>query len=296
MARTTIINSDPFCDVRMHNIEDSAGEKTDKYMVEMQLPDSNEYKPIPGVGVVHGNDYQLVTNSQVRDMVTETISASGLSFKPLRSTNSDTRSHIYWNGRRFSQKWYCPDANIPAPGGSSMMLGLEAINSYDGSCKVGLAFFAMHVVCSNQFYSNNILGRPFEFVHVNRGGELEDDIDDALDQIKLKASSFSQITPYLNRLKAAEVRDFDDFLQIRRCIKDETGCEIRDKQLLDELSGHGVTANLGLTGVKYNNPSSFWNIANAYTAITTHAVGGPRGSDQSSRVLDWLINEATNRV
>jgi hypothetical protein len=289
---TEIINPDPFCDVRLTNIKNQ-GRATDKFMIEVQKPESEEFVELPGVGTVHSADYKLVTNKQVNDMAQQVMSETGMEFRPINSFGNGHSEPRYWNGRRFSSKWFTKDVTFDMPGTSSAMaMGVEVTNSYDGSCKVGLAFFALHLICSNQFYTHNMLGRPFEFQHVNRGGNLEDDISTAMEQIKTKASTFGSLAPVMKGLMDTHVKGFDGFLKLRQELTADTGCQFRDKQLLDELSGRGVTQDLGIE-LQYKNPSSYWDIANAYTAVTTHAVGGPRGSDQSARVVDWLIGHRT---
>ena len=292
MSKIEIVNPDPFCDVRLENIE-HAGRKTDKYLIALQDPETPTlFREIPGVGTVHSADYSLVSNKQVHDMAAKVIDESGLTFEPVPTWGEGHSQNLYWNGRRFSEKWFCKDTAVAVPGGSSMMLGMEVTNSYDGSAKVGLAFFAMHVACSNQFYSNNMLGCPFEFQHVNHGGHLDQDIGDAMFQIQEKAKNFSKIAPNIKKLQGAHVESFEDFLALRRELSTTTGVEVRDRQLLDELSGDGITAELKMKDVKYNDPSSLWDISNAYTAVTTHLVGGPRGSDHSQRVVDFLLKKA----
>jgi hypothetical protein len=171
------------------------------------------------------------------------------------------------------------------------MLGLEARNSYDGSCKVSLGFFAMHVACSNQFVSNKLLGEPFVFPH-QQSGRIDEDFGTALDTIRDRAALFGQAALQLQELNHAHVESFGDFLKLRKECQNETGVDFRDRALLDELSGCGSTHKLGID-VKgaYGHPDSYWAIANAYTAITTHDVGGMRGSDQSSRVLNFLLGK-----
>jgi hypothetical protein len=283
-----IINRDPFCDVRLQQIE-NRGKKTDKFMIEMMDPETNEFREVPGVGTVHSAGYKLVTNKQVRDMAQKVMQDSGLAFKPL------PHQHMFWSGRRYAEKWYSPTVGLPVKGGSQMMLGVEISNSYDGSAKIGLSFFAMHAVCSNQFYGRNLMGDPFELQHSNRGGNLDDDIQDALNQINFKAANFAKIAPHINLLADTHVSSFDDFLGFRRELCQSTGVEFRDKQILDELSGCGITKELGLAEVKYADPSSYWDISNAYTAVTTHSVGGPRGADHCGQVIDWITARAAEK-
>ena len=293
MAKIEMINEDPFCPVQLENIQHN-GRETDKHMIAMQLPgEEEEFVPIPGVGTVHSADYKLVTNRQVHDMAMQVMEKTGINLRPLPSQSGGKSSRVYWNGRRYSEKWYCEDTSVDVPGGSAMRLGVEVTNSYDGSCKVGLAFFSMHMVCANQFYSSNMLGRPYEFPHVSRGGNLEDDIELAMGQIEVQATNFAKIGPNMEKLRNHTINDLGSFLKLREQIKNETRVEFRDKQLLDELTGNGITAELGMSEVKYNvDKPSYWDVANAYTAVATHVVGGPRGADQSGRVMDWLISTA----
>lgn len=295
MPKSEIVNTDPFCEVRLDQIE-HAGRKTDKYMITMFDPELNGFREIPGVGTVHSGDYRLVTNKQVHDMAVKVMDDTRMTFKPVPGFGAAGHSKsLDWTGRRFSEKWFCEDTALSIPGGSSMMLGLEVTNSYDGSAKVGLAFFAMHVACSNQFYSNLMMGRPFEFPHVNRGGELNEDINAAMSEIQNRAAGFAKIGPNMKALQGAHVASFDGFLSLRKELAVTTGVEIRDKPLLDELSGQGITTELKLKDVRYNDPSSYWDISNAYTAVTTHVVGGHRGSEQSQRVVDFLLKAALGR-
>jgi hypothetical protein len=291
MPKSEIVNPDPFCEVRLENIE-HGGRKTDKFLITLQDPETEQFREIPGVGTVHSVDYTLVTNRQVHDTALKVMHDTGMAFKPIPAFGVGHSSPIYWNGRRFSEKWFCEDTSVAVPGGSAMMMGMEITNSYDGSAMVGLAFFAMHVACSNQFYSCNLMGEPFAFPHVNRGGKLDDDIGIAMQQIQAQARDFAKIAPNMKALQKAHVKSFDDFLGMRKQLAAETGVEIRDKQLLDELSGQGITAELKMKDVRYEDPSSLWCVANAYTAVTTHCVGGPRGSDHAARVTDWLLKRS----
>ena len=82
-----------------------------------------------------------------------------------------------------------------------------------------------------------------------------------------------------------------DFLALRREMQEGTGVEFRDKQVLNELSGCGITRECGIDA-QYGDPSSYWSIANAYTAVSTHGIDGPRSSDVSARIVDWMVARA----
>jgi len=288
-ATLDIVNSDPFCAVRLDDVE-HLGRKTDKKIIVMQEQDADTFSPIPGVSTVHGDHYNLVTNRAVRDMAVEVMDKTKLEFRPVPCWGEGHSENLFWNGRRYAEKWYCPDTQQPIGKGGAMMLGLEITNSYDGSCKVGLAFFAMRLECSNQFYSNNLLGKPYELQHVNTGGDINEDMQDAFNRIKTQAGNFGKVLPAMRNLMTEHCPTFDSFLNLRKRVTQDTKLEFRDRQVLDELSGCGITQELKMQGVAYNDPSSHWDILNAYTAVTTHAVGGPRGSDMSQRVTDWFVN------
>ena len=288
-ATLQVINNDPFCAVRLDDVE-HLGRKTDKKIIVMQEQDADTFSPIPGVSTVHGDGYRLVTNRQVKDMAVEVMDKTGLEFRPIPCWGAGHNENMFWNGRRYSEKWFCPDTHAAVGKTAAMMLGLEIVNSYDGSCKVGLSFFAMRVECSNQFYSNNLLGRPYELSHANGGGDINEDMHDAFNMIKTQAGNFGRVLPAMRNLMTEHCSTFDSFLDLRKQVVNDTHLEFRDRQVLDELCGCGITNEMKMAGVKYEDPSSHWDILNAYTAVTTHAIGGPRGSDMSQRVTDWFIN------
>lgn len=293
-GRHEIINKDPYADVRLSRIYDTRGVGTDKFMVEMQSPE-DEWIPIPGTRAVHSLGYNLITNAQVRDMAHEVIDATGLDFKPIPGFGEHSRSGgTVWNGKHYLERWYTGDVTVKTPSGSDVMLGLEVRNSYDKSCSVGLAFFAMHMACANQFYSHNLFGRPFSFRHVDSGDTLGDNFQDALDGITQKASEFGKVLPHIHNLMEKRFESTQDFLELRRRLMEEAKVEFRDKHILDELTGGGITRKVGLdVGDAYGSPDSYWALANAYTAISSHIVGGLRGHDLSQRAVDFLIDEAS---
>jgi hypothetical protein len=291
-----LINPDPFCPVRLTPIR-NRGRVTDKYMIELQRPDSSEWADIAGVRAVHTANYRLVTNQQVHTMAAGVMAQTGLTFEPVPTWGNGQSKSLLWNGRHYLERWYTPDVKVATPHGSEIMLGLEVRNSYDGACKVGLAFFAMHCACGNQFYGDNILGQPYNFSHIGQSGELNGDIAGALNELQGKAEAFGRIVPTIRALTEARFGSIEDFLNLRRRLTTTTGLEFRDRQILDELDGRGVTSKLGIAvGKSYGSPDSLWALANAFTAVTTHAVGGLRGQDQSGRAVDFLVSEAKKRI
>lgn len=290
-----IINPDPFCPVRLTRMV-NRGRTTDKWFIELQKPESEDWQEVAGTKVVHSANYRLVTNAEVHRMAADVMGQTGLAFQPVPTWGGGHSKGLIWNGRYYLERWYTPDVKVQSPHGADIMLGMEVRNSYDKSCRVGLAFFAMHCACSNQFYGRNLLGEPFNFSHIGDAGELSDNVQDALATLTDKARGFGKIVPTINLLTGTSVAGMDDFLALRRKVVETTGLEFRDRQILDELSGNGITKKVGISvGEAYGSPSSFWAITNAFTAITTHQVGGLRGQDQAARFVDFMIDEAKAR-
>ena len=299
--RTTLsrVNEDPFAPVRLDNIKHD-NKVTDKFMVTIQSPDSENFVEIPGVNVVHSEGYKLVSNQEVADMAERVMSATGMNFAPVPTFGGGHSAPIFWNGRRFCQRWYTEDVKVKVPSrqvgqGSheAFALGLQIDNSYDGSAKIGFTFFGMFMLCSNQFHAATMLGEPYTCPHVNRGESLDADFDAAKTQLVARAESFAEVLPVIEGLQETRVAGLSGFLDLRQKLKTATGVDTRDRAWLDELSGDGISRQLQLPQDTYTNyPDTYWAIANAYTAITTHGVGGTRGAGQSARVLDFMIKDA----
>lgn len=297
VATTKMINGDPFCPVRLTRVE-NRGRATDKFMVEVQKEDGTEWIEIPGVKGVHSANYRLVTNRQVHDLGQAVMERTGMTFKPVPSFGGGHSKNLTWNGAAYVERWYAPEVKVKSPQGTDVLLGVEVRNSYDNSCKVGLAFFGMHMVCSNQFFSRNLFGTPFNFTHIGNEGQLDDEFDDAFANLQSKAEQFGQIAPALDALMHTRLDTLDEFLDLRRRMNEQSGLTFRDREILDELSGIGVTKRIGAVTSgygAYGDPATYWALANAVTAITTHLVGGLRGQDQSERAVDFLIAAARDK-
>jgi hypothetical protein len=274
------------------------GVATDKFYVAIQKPDSEEYTDIPGVGSVHSEDYQLITNQAVHDLAVEVINATGMTFEHVPSFGQGHSMPIFWNGQRFVERWFTRDVSVPAPNGKGMFaLGMQVENSYGGSSSVSFAFFGMHLLCSNQFHSGNMFATE-RFPHVSRtkGGDLHTDLEWAKGRLTGQASEFGKVQPQLELLQDTPVGGMQGFLDLRQRLHAETGVNTRDRQWLDELSGLGISQDVGLPMDNYSNVETYWALASAYTAVSTHAVGGFTGASQATRVVDWLLDDAEKKA
>ena len=290
--RADMINRDPFCPVHLQNVEIN-GKSTDKYVVMMQ-DEAGKPQPLAGVNAVHGADYTLVPNRQVFDMVSDVLTRAGKggsTFEPIPTFGAGHSMPTYWDGKRFSAKWYTKDVVVQGPS-HAIALGVEAINSYDGAQPVGIRFFAMHCLCANQFYLQNQLG-GFIFRHVSReaGVNLMENVNDTLGILRQQADRFIKVAGRFTELTHKRLKNFKDFLEMRALANKAFWTPSRDADVLDELNGTGITSTLGIPQHS-QDPSSFWSILNAYTAVCTHKIGGFNGSSLSDSATQFVMDRA----
>lgn len=287
-----IINTDPYADVRLEKIIHNNVE-TDKVIVEM-ADENGVYHAMKGLGGVHGESYTLVPNSQVHELVSDVLTRTGKEFKPVGSMGAASRNtHTYWDGKKWSEKWYCDSINHEI-GDSAIALGVEALNSYDGSYPVGIRFFAMHMLCANQFYTGNALG-SFIFRHMNNdaGIHLQDNINDALQLIRQQADRFLEVAPRFKALTSKHVDGMNGYLELRSTMNKDFWKSSRDCDVLDELYGNGISKQMGIKQLD-TDPTCYWNILNAYTAVSTHKVGGFNGQKASEKVTCCILDRTKN--
>lgn len=283
---STIINKDPYARVHLAPIMHD-GADTGRYLTMME-DEQGTYKPLPGLDTIHSAGYSLVPNSQVHDLVGDILTRSGREFKPMPHAPS-----VFWNGKHWSEKWYCEDISeeIQATG-STIALGVEAINSYDGAYPVQIRFFAMHLLCSNQFYASNMLGNVvFRHIRKDAGVQLQENVQDALTTLGTEADRFLRLAQYIRKLSRTHVGGLPGFLQLRSVINDGGWRTSLDAAVMDELHGHGITNSLGMQQLG-TEPTCYWNILNAYSAVSTHKIGGFNGSRASELATNCIINDS----
>ena len=289
-APTKMINRNPFCPVRLEPWK-FGKKQTDKVMVVMEN-EQGEFEPLPGVNVVHGTDYALVPNQQVYDLVGDVLTRSGHTFQPVPAWGDGHSKPIHWDGKRFSAKWFTEDLAEDI-GGSALALGVEAVNSYDGSQEVGVRFFAMHCLCSNQCYMHAALGN-FVFRHTSRdaGVQLMDNVAETIGALRGQTERFLKTVPLFRQLRDKKYGGFDGFLKFRSRANKEFWSASRDALVLDELAGEGLTRKLGIQQLPAGDRDNYWGLLNAYTAVCTHKVGGFNGADLSDNVTTLVMETA----
>lgn len=275
----------PFAPVNLAILE-HRGQPTDERRVEILDEKTGEWKALPGVSSVHSRDYRLVPNKDIYDLGENVLAKTGVPWRPLNG-----ESAIAWNGKQFVSRWATEAGLIKGPDGALMHLGFEVRNSYDGSSFAGFAFFALRIICQNQFHSRNVFGDSYDFPHIFGRRSDANDIVIAQESILRKLDTFAGALPVFDKLQNKLVGSFDDFLKLRTELSAATKVPVRDSQLFDELSGQGVLAERQLNN-GYTRPLTHWGLLNAYAAITTHAVGNVRGSEQGRAIADWFIARA----
>ena len=300
MATAEVINEDPFCDADLMPMEELDG----KYSVVRLKNSEGEWIPIPSKGAIHGDGYRFVPNSKVQQMAVDVLTRSGREFKPLPNEyNNSKASNLTWDGKKFASRWFIEDINgdiNDADNRSKLMLGVEAINSYDGSYKVGINFFAMSIMCQNQFYSQNLLG-GFTFGHYDRAGtNLDQDLDSAVELIEAQAETFGRALPKLQALTNTSLADIGNgcsmsgYLDIRNSLQGtkKPWAPSHEPHVLDELAHNGVTARMGREQTAHDR--NLWGLLNAYTAVSTHHVGGFKGAGLSQFTTDNLLQRVAS--
>ena len=287
------VNTDPFAEVQLKQIFNN-GRATDKWLTEMR-DEQGEWRELAGTGTVHSENYRLVSNRQVHDLMTAAISkvaGSGVEFNPIPAFPGSTTGPVNWTGKRFVERWYTKDVAIQPNDGGQVFLGVEARNSYDGDCKVKIGFFSMHVVCNNQFTSNHLLGQPFTLPHTTAVPDLDENIDEVIRIVASKAATFGQTLGSINKLcdfKFSSPMHRDEFLN--EC-ELKTGLVFNDRKIRLELAGRGITSQipeLNLGNKFYADPTSMYGLLQAVSAVNTHDCPGLGGAEKTSRFLDFAI-------
>ncbi len=297
MATTDMINHDPFCDVDVMPLAETGGKHG---VIRLKNQDGN-WEAIGTKGAIHGSDYRLVANSKIEQITQDILTRTGYDYKPLPTEyHNEAATNISWDGKKFASRWYIEDINGDVQDSAlntdtTIMLGCEAVNSYDGSHKVGINFYMMSMDCQNQFYSNNLLG-GFVFNHYDRkDGSLDQDMTDAVGLIGQQAETFTKALPQLQKLISTplhETNPLQGYLDIRSELQGpkRPWAPSQECHVLDELANNGITSKLNKTQTAHTQ--NLWGLLNAYTAVATHKVGGFNGANLSRYTTDNFIQRA----
>ena len=293
MARSEVINADPFCSVDIMPLEQAPQRGV------IRLKDEHgDWQPLEGVSAIHNVDsYKLVANSRVYQLAQDVLTRSGFDFDVIPENEHSKANRLAWDGRKFSAKWIIPSVSGDVSDGgtrSKLHLGVEALNSYDGSYKVGIQFYMMNMACFNQFYSGHLLG-GFVFGHYDRAGsDLDTDIQKATEMISGQAETFARALPRIQALSHTKLSNgkssLERFLEINLDTLEDIWRPTWDSHILREIHHRGITQKMGRPQVAHSH--NLWGLLNGYSAVATHVLGGFHGVGISRLVTDKFLEMA----
>jgi hypothetical protein len=277
------------------------GQGSGTFMIRLRSAETGEMTMVSQTSAVHSKGYRLIANSRVNQITQDVLTRTGMDWLPLPKYGSKSKvTDCEWDGKKFAQRFYIPEVNVDVNEGegTKLMLGVEAVNSYDGSYGVALQFFIMSMACSNQFRPGNFLG-GFNFRHHEAADQsLEADLQDASELLMQQAEKFGSIGVKVDRLlnttleEAYEEADrMSGFLAMRSSLG-KSWRPSYDSHVLDELAHQGVTHRMGRIQTSHTN--NLWGTLNAYTAVATHHIGGFNGVKVNRAVTDKFLEKVSD--
>tara|TARA_R110002110_G_scaffold115354_9_gene286096 strand:- start:595 stop:1401 length:807 start_codon:yes stop_codon:yes gene_type:complete len=159
----------------------------------------SEYKE---VGVVR-NNYLLIPNAEVKDLVDSLVSKTGWEWEVNREWS---------DGKRYVYTLMARDKTRELAVGDRVGLGLNAWNSYDGSIAFNIRFLAFRLECLNGMVSNDVF-HSFRFRHDKTSEGYEKEIEQvgemfnaADDKLEVFADSCDKLLTTVNTEDLSTIR------------------------------------------------------------------------------------------
>lgn len=249
--------SNPFAEVMLEKVQ-VAGQEVPQMAVMLR---GDTGKPV--FVASHSPDYLLVPNERASTIAMDAMTRSGLQYRPVDRV---------WNGKKFLERWRTQQS-FPFDKGE-VNLGIQVINSYDGSTTFGLSFFALYSQCLNQYHFGNLLGR-FSFRHTHQSGL---DMEDAIEQLAQAADRFGRLVPLLHDMRQAKL-NLEQFAK-------------HHEKLCGLKAGRWPISKTGeLLNTLSKEEKTLWGLSSAITHVTTHKIGGISGVRISTAACDYLSSE-----
>jgi hypothetical protein len=189
MKRLNLEELDPLAPVAKEQLQTGSGVKSSRYAIIMD-PDGLRQE----VGVV-SEDYQLIPNRIARDVALDILTRSGLSF--------EERS-LAFDGRRYRQRWVIPEFSVEPKLGDFVRLGLDVVNSYDGTTPFSLSFIAERLQCLNGMVVDFILG-AFRFRHWGENGRFKEELETAVSTLTMLGENSEKLLPGMKRMVETKI-------------------------------------------------------------------------------------------
>lgn len=248
-SREKVRPKDPFAPVRMVQLS-VAGNPVPRWAI--MADEAGEEVFIAS----HSENYSLVHNETMAQVFMDAVTRAGIKSLEFCET--------VWDGKKFAMRAFS-EVGFEINGGGALRLGIEAINSYDGSSLFGIRFFAFKAACRNQFHFRNQLG-GFTFKHSGSAYDLED----AVNQVQNGAKRFTQLLPVINRLRSSPAT-LDSLLAWH-------------KKLLEAKPSWPDSKTGDVLKRFRDEEKTAWGLLNAFTFVTTNEIRGFSGSKYSELV------------
>lgn len=233
---------DPYAPIEKRSLFTGDGMKSRGYTV--RLADQSAASGWRECGVVSDN-YLLVPNADVRDMLHEIVDRTGMRF---------THDRTVFDGKRFAYALVARDQHlVEVKPGDAVALGVMARNSYDGSERLAVTAYVHRLVCRNGMLSSSVFSRV-ALKHERRNADWE-----------------GEVVRVLSALRHAEL-GVQRFADAARSLSD---ARVTAGRLRDLRSGPLQKIPVTLWGktidrLLLNEEHSLWGLMNAITELTWH--------------------------
>ena len=184
MKRLNVDELDPLAPVAKEQLQTADGVRSSRYAVLLDPEGARQE-----VGVV-SSDYNLIPNRIARDVALYILTRSELSF--------EERS-LAFDGRRYRQRWVIPSFSVEPKPGDFVNLGLDVVNSYDGTTPFALSFIAERLQCSNGMVVDFILG-AFRFRHWGENGKFREELEHAVSSLTMLGDNLNKLLPGIKKM------------------------------------------------------------------------------------------------
>jgi len=213
-----------------------------------------EYKE---VGVVR-NNYLLIPNAEVKDLVNSLVNETGWNWEVNREWS---------DGKRYVYTLMAKDKTRTLDVGDTVGLGLNAWNSYDGSIAFNLRFLAFRLECLNGMVSNDAF-HSFKFRHDKSSEGYEKEIEQAGEMFKRADDRLDMFTDSCNKLLTT--------------VKTEDIALIR-KKYLPNVPTNTFGKIMDEFLIKDEYKTTAWDLTNAATSVLWH--------NEKPTVTDYKTNQ-----
>ena len=266
-GKKAIVTTDPYTDVALWNLSADGGTdgqalKDRAVMVKDDEGNWNRAKLV-------SEEYQLVHNGLVRDVVDDVCTRSGDQFGYAWE-----EMKTIWNGKSSARFMKSVDPVVEISNGHKhpLHIGFMARNSYDLTSSFSLEFFAVNGYCTNEFHARNLFGF-YTMRHINGNGGW--DVTDACMNVGESAQRLIEVAPRIKQL-SEQPMTIDVLTEAKKNVN------IPDSywgKVIDRLAGED------------NNK---FGLFQALTAVTTHDMKGFGALRSGDSVGEYFLNFSGN--